>query len=377
MKRLAFAILFTAVSWAQVKPAPAYNYKDLKFPPLGQVKIPEPVQFTLSNGMRVFLLEDHELPLISGSVMVRTGNLFDPPDKKGLADVTAGVLRSGGTTAKSGDQLDVELENIAASVESSMAETSATVSFNALKETSDIALQTFHDLLTDPGFRQDKIDLLLSQARSGIARRNDDAESIPDRELMAIMYGRTTPYGWQVEYPDLDHIHRDDVLAFYHRYYFPKNMMLEVYGDFSTAEMKDKLEKMFGGWKTEQQPVPAFPAVTAKPAPGIYLAEKPDVTQTFFAMGELGGLRRDPDYAALTVAADIFGGGFRSRLFKEIRTKLGYAYNVSSVWAANYNHPGSFRVVGSTKSMTTTETIQAVNTELAKIRTAGSNRCRA
>jgi zinc protease len=369
MKRLAIAFIFTAVAFAQVKPAQSFNYKDLKYPPLGQVKIPEPVQFTLSNGMRVFLLEDHELPLVSGSVMIRTGNLFDPPDKKGLADVTAGVLRSGGTTAKSGDQLDVELENIAASVESSMAETSANVSFSALKETSDTALQIFHDLLTDPGFRQDKIDLLLSQARSGIARRNDEAGEIPERELSRILYGRDTPYGWQVEYTDLDHIHRDDLLNFYHRYYFPKNIMLSVYGDFNAAGMKDKLEKLFGGWKAEQPPVPPFPAVNAKPAPGIYLAEKDDVTQTFFSIGELGGMLRDPDYAALTVAADILGGGFRSRLFKQIRTKLGYAYSVASGWSATYDHPGTFRIVGSTKSMTTVETIQAIDAELAKIRT--------
>ncbi len=368
MKRLALAILFAALAAAQSKPAPSYNYKDLKFPTLGQVKIPEPTEFTLSNGMRVFLLEDHELPLVSGSVMIHTGNLFDPPDKKGLGDVTAGVLRSGGTSAKTGDQLDEALENIAASVESSLAETSATVSFSALKETSDTALQIFHDVLTDPGFRQDKIDLLLSQARSGIARRNDDADGIPERELNRIIYGRDTPYGWQVEYTDLDNIHRDDVLNFYHRYYFPKNIMLEVYGDFSIPEMKDKLEKMFGGWKVEQPPVPAFAPVTAKPAPGVYLAEKADVTQTFFSIGELGGMLRDPDYAALTVAADILGGGFRSRLFKQVRTKLGYAYNIQAGWAANYNHPGSFRIVGSTKSMTTTETIEAIDTELAKIR---------
>ena len=369
MGRFALAVTFSVIALAQNKPAPSYNYKDLKYPPLGQVKIPEPTQFTLSNGMRVFLLEDHELPLVRGSALVRTGNLFDPADKKGLADITAGVLRSGGTTAKSGDQLDVELENIAASVESDMAETSASVSFEALKETSDTALQTFKDVLTDPGFRQDKIDLLISQARSGIARRNDDADAIPNRELMAILYGRTTPYGWQMEYTDLNNIHRDDLLAFYHRYYFPKNILLSVYGDFNSAEMKDKLEKLLGGWKAEQQPVPPFPAVSAKPAPGVYLATKDDVTQTFFAIGELGGMLRDPDYAALTVAADILGGGFRSRLFKRIRTELGYAYSVGAGWAATYDHPGTFRISGSTKSMTTTETIQAINAELEKMRT--------
>lgn len=367
MRRLAAAVLFTVLASAQTK-TQSFSYKDLKYPPLGQVKVPEPTEATLSNGMRVFLLEDHELPLVNGSATIRTGNLFDPPDKIGLADLTAGVLRSGGTSAKSGDQLDVELENIAASVESSMGETSASVSFNALKETADTALGIFKDVLTDPGYRQDKIDLLLSQMRSGISRRNDDPDGIPDRELSRIVYGRDTPYGWQVEYADLDRIHRDDLVKFYQRYYFPKNIMLAVYGDFNTAEMKDKLEKLFGGWKAEQQPVPAFPPVTAKPAPGVYLADKEDVTQTFFSIGELGGMLRDPDYAALEVAADILGGGFRSRLFQQIRTRLGYAYNVAAVWSATYDHPGTFRIVGSTKSATTTETIEAIQAELAKIR---------
>ena len=380
MRRLAIAAACAALAFAPAaaaqtqaapaKAAPVFSYKDLKYPPLRQVTPPEPIQFTLSNGMRVFLLEDHELPLVSGVAMIHTGNLFDPPDKRGLADVTAGVLRSGGTSAKSGDQLDVELEDIAASVESGMAETSATVSFSALKETSGTALQIFKDVLSDPGFRQDKIDLLLDQARSGIARRNDDAEAIPDRELSSILYGRNTPYGWQVEYADLDHIKRQDVLDFYHRYYFPKNIMLEVLGDFNADAMKDQLEKLFGGWTVEQPAVPPFPAVTAKPAPGVYLAQKDDVTQTFFSIGELGGELRDPDYAALEVAADILGGGFESRLFKEVRTRLGYVYNIGAGWAANYNHPGTFRIEGSTKSMTTTETIQAIESEVQRIRTA-------
>ncbi len=301
-----FAALFAATASAQTK-APSFNYKDLKYPPLGQVKVPEPTEVTLSNGMRVFLLEDHELPLISGSATIRTGNLFDPPGKIGVADLTAAVMRSGGTSAKTGDQLDVELENIAASVESSMGETSASVSFSALKETADTALGIFKDVLSEPGFRQDKIDLALSQVRSGISRRNDDADAIPDRELLRIVYGRDTPYGWQIEYSDLAAIHRDDLLAFYRRYYFPKNIMLAVYGDFNTAEMKDKLEKLFGGWKVEQQPVPAFPPVTAKPAPGIYLADKdrrhPDLLRH----------RRAGRHAARSGLRGAGGGGGYSR----------------------------------------------------------------
>lgn len=345
-------------------------YKDLKYPPLPQVRIPEPAQFTLSNGMRVFLLEDHELPTIDGFALVRTGNLFDPPDQHGLGEITANIMRSGGTRAKTGDQLDEELENIAASVESSLGETSATVSFAALKETVDPVLATFKGVLTEPEFRQDKIDLLLAQVRSGIARRNDDAQGVAERELAAIVYGRDTPYGWQVEYENLDRIHREDLQRFYRRYYFPKNIMLAVYGDFSTNEMRDKLERLFGDWKAEQPPVPPFPPVTAKPAPGIFLAEKTDVTQTFFSIGLLGGTLRDPDYPALQVACDILGSGFTSRLMTEIRTKLGYAYSIGAGWGAAYDHPGTFRIAGSTKSMTTTETIEAARAEVEKMRTA-------
>jgi zinc protease len=363
-----FLLAFAAAALVSAQTVP--SYKDLKYPPLRQPQIPVPAQFTLSNGMRVFLLEDHELPLIRGVALVHTGNLFDPPDKKGLSQVMADVLRSGGTKSKTGDQIDEQLENLAASVESGMDETSASMSFSALKESADTVMQTFKDLMTEPEFRQDKIDLELSQFRSAIARRNDDAGGIPDRELLAIVYGRSNSYGWQIEYDDLAHMHREDLIRFYQRYYFPKNIMLAVYGDFSTAQMKDRLEKLFGDWKPEQSPVPAFPPVTAKPAPGIYLAEKQDVTQTFFSIGELGGTLRDKDYPALQVAANILGQGFSSRLVSEIRTKLGYAYDISASWAANYDHPGTFRIDGSTKSASTAETIQAIQTEVEKMRTA-------
>jgi len=156
IRRAAFlAALLASAGLAQTVP----SYTQLVYPPLKQVKIPEPVTFTLKNGMRVFLLEDHELPLINGLALIRTGNLFDPPNKRGLSSVMADVLRSGGTTAKTGDQIDEELENIAASVESSMGETSASISFSGLRETTGAVLGIFKSVMTDPAFRQEKIDL--------------------------------------------------------------------------------------------------------------------------------------------------------------------------------------------------------------------------
>src|SRR5271166_6047902 len=125
MKTLILSLALSLVAGAQTEVRRAIvlpSYKDLKYPPLPPLKVPEPVEATLSNGMKILLLEDHELPLVSGAALIRTGNLFDPPNKKGLAGITGEVLRSGGTKARTGDQLDQDLENVAASVESSIGE---------------------------------------------------------------------------------------------------------------------------------------------------------------------------------------------------------------------------------------------------------------
>jgi zinc protease len=363
---LSLCALLASAALAQTVP----SYTQLVYPALKQVKIPDPATFTLKNGMRVFLLEDHELPLINGLALIRTGNLFDPPDKRGLSSVMADVLRSGGTSAKTGDQIDEDLENIAASVESSMGETSASVTFSGLKETAGAVLDIFKAVMTDPEFRQDKIDFTIGQDHSGIDRRNDDPQGIAEREIASILYGRDNSYGWNIEHADLARIRRQDLQEFYHRYYFPKNIMLAVYGDFSTPDMKQQLEKLFDDWSPEQPPVPAFPAVTAKPAPGVFLAEKADVTQTFFSLGLLSGTLRDPDYPALEVAVNILGSGFTSRLMSQIRTKMGLAYSIGAGWGAAYDHPGTFRIVGSTKSPSTADAILAARGELEKMRAA-------
>ena len=187
--------------------------------------------------------------------LVRTGNLFDPKDKIGLATITGTVIRTGGTHDKTGDQIDEQLENIAASVESRIDEGYGEVQFSTLKNTTDEVLGVFHDVLTQPEFREDKIELAKTQYRSAISRRNDDASGIAQREFNNIVYGKNTPYGWQIEYETLDHIHRGDAQAFYQRYFFPANTIIAVTGDFKTAEMHLKLEKLFADWTVKRDPV--------------------------------------------------------------------------------------------------------------------------
>lgn len=365
-------LLFFLLASAALAQVP--SYKALKYPPLRDIKIPDVATFTLSNGIRVYLLEDHELPTIRGFALVRTGNLFDPKDKIGVADLTGGAMRSGGTRAKTGDQLDEQLENIAASVESRIGETNGEVSFSTLTNTTDEVLGIFHDVLTQPEFRQDKIDLAKTQYRSSISRRNDDAAGIAQREFTNIVYGKDTPYGWQIEYATLDRIQRSDLIAFYQRYFFPANTIIAVSGDFVTADMHAKLEKLFADWTVKRDPVPPFPKVEKVAHPGAFLAVKPEVTQTNFLVGQLGGQLNDPDFATLEVMGDILGGGFRSRLMRTVRTDLGLAYNVYADWGANYDHPGLFQIGGSTKSKSTTEAIKASLTQLDKMRTTEVSR---
>jgi predicted Zn-dependent peptidase len=284
--------------------------------------------------------------------------------------MTGMVIRTGGTRTKTGEQLDEQLENIAASVESNIGESDGSVSFSALRENTDEVLGVFKDVLTAPEFRADKITLARTQLRSGIARRNDDAHAVADREFAGIVYGKDSPYGWDMQYATVNRITRADLQDFYKRYFFPANIALGVWGDFDTAGMKAKIEKLFSDFAVQQPPVPEFPKAGGQAAPGTYLAVKKDVKQTFFSIGQLGGEFKDKDYPALAIMADILGGGFHSRLVERVRTKMGNAYDIGANWDADYDHTGLFEISGGAKSLSTVETFKAIQEEVDRIRTS-------
>ncbi|MCC6389342.1 MAG: insulinase family protein [Bryobacterales bacterium] len=372
---LALALAVSApLAPAQRKSAPAAaarSYKDLKFKSLRELRLPEISNFTMANGMKVYLLENHELPLVRGSLRLHAGNVNDPSDKVGLSDVFGEVMRTGGAKDKTGDQLNELLEGMAASVETDIGETAGTVSFNTLTENTGTVLAIFKDILTQPEFRQEKLDIAKNQYRGVIARRNDNAGGIASREFERLIYGRNTPWGRQMEYATLDSITRQDLISFHHRYFFPANMVLAIQGDFVSSTMREKLEKLFAEWNPREPPVPPVPPVTNKAVPGVYFAEKKDVNQTSFRLGHLGGRFSDKDYPALDVMNDILGGGqFSSRLVQKVRSDLGLAYNVGSAWHAAYDHPGMFLISGGTKSQSTVEALKAIRVQVDRIRDA-------
>jgi hypothetical protein len=227
----------------------ARPYKNLKYPGLGDIEMPNVQKVTLANGMRLFLVEDHELPLISVSARIRTGSVYEPAEKIGLASITGTVMRTGGTTSKTGDELDEQLESIAASVETGIGLNSGSASMSVLKEDVDTGLAILADVLMNPAFSEDKILLAKIQRRSTIARRNDNVGAIASREFDKLIYGPDSVYARHTEYATIESITRDDLIDFHEKFYKPNNVMLGVLGDFDTKQMIKKIEKAFEKWQ--------------------------------------------------------------------------------------------------------------------------------
>ncbi len=358
-----------ASSQAAGKTAPARSgvpnsWKQVPIPPLQQFKPQEPKRIQLANGLVIFLQEDHELPLINGSFRIRGGSRDEPAEKVGLLDIYGEVWRTGGTTSKTGDQLDDFLESRAASVETSSSVDSTFLGWSSLKADFDQVLPVVIDLLEHPEFREEKIKLAKQQLDSAISRRNDDVDDIARRESTKIAYGPENPYARTAEYYTVAAVTREDLLAWHKRTIVPNNMMIGITGDFDSAEMERKLEQAFGSLPKGE------PFVSAKidfhePTPGIYFVEKDDVNQSEITMVDLGTDRRNPDYYAVVVMNEILGGGFASRLFSNIRTRLGLAYSVGGGVGTAFDHPGVIRIGMGTQSGNTARGIEALRKQIA------------
>lgn len=344
-------------------------WEKFKFPPLGEVEIPNYERHVLDNGLVVYLLEDDKWPLVEGQIMVRTGAAFEPADKVGLASVAGDVLRTGGTETIPADELDAELEAMGAYIESGIGNTSGTVSFSFLTQNTDRGLDLLADVLRRPAFDQEKIDVALEGQRAGVARRNDDLNGLASRELQQAIWGDEHPYARDTEYSTLDAITRDDVVGFYEYFYHPDNMMIAVWGDIDASDILAELQARFGDWERGDVVVPDFPNEPLETQrKRVLVAEKNDVNQTRVVMGHIGMRADDEDYFAMSVANRILGGSFSDRLFNEVRTKRGYAYNVGSTTGAGFATPGVFQAYVGTKSETTEAATEAVLSTIETMR---------
>jgi zinc protease len=368
MKRRAvfFALALVASLWAQAASAQKH-YKDLVYPPLRELSIPDVERIELPNGLALYLLEDHALPKVEGLMLVRTGSRLEPKGEVGLASILGQVLRTGGSESRPGDEVDRLLENAGASVETGIGVSAGNASIFALREHLPLVLEILADIVRNPAFPENKIELAKVQERTSIARRNDDVSEIAGREFQKLLYGADSPYAQVPEYATIEAIDRDDLVAFHRRYFVPNQTFLGLWGDFDSKEARALVERHFGSWnKGEERPDPVPPVETPRGG-AVAFVEKDDVNQTQIRIGHLGGRIDDPDYFALSVMSEILGGGFSSRLFQTIRTQRGLAYHASARWGAGYDYPGSFVAASSTKSESTVETIRGIVEEIERI----------
>ena len=366
-----FLLPFTFLLWHSLLPAAASTpkyYNDLKFPPLPEVQLPKYTRYQMANGITVYLMENRELPLISGNAIFRTGDIWDSGDKIGLGELVGTVMRSGGTRSHSADELNEILEQKAASVETSIANTSGGASFQSLSENVEEILGLFAEVIQEPVFPQDKLDLAKTQMRGEIARRNDEPNGIAHREFQKLIYGKDSPFARTTEYATVKNISRQDLIDFYQKNFHPNNMILGLVGDFDTQTMKSLIEKKFGKWKSDPKwQASKLPTVSQANTNGVFLVDRPQLTQSSVLIGHLGGMLNSPDYAALSVLNDVFNG-FGGRMFNQIRARQGLAYSVYAMWSPRYDYPGIFIAGGQTRSEATVPFIQAVRTEIDRTR---------
>ncbi len=367
---LLFAVFAPAgAQTASHEPAQASKpWQQIPIHPLPPFHPQQPKRIELSNGMVIFLQEDHELPLIDASARIRGGSVNEPADKVGLIDIYSEVWRTGGTKSQTGDQLDDFLEVRAAKVETGGSSDSTSISFSCLKPDLDDVFKVFVDVLQNPEFRDDKIDIAKKGEDDGISRRNDDVSEIAHREAVMLAYGKDNPYARIPEYATVAAITRQDLIDWHKKYVQPNNIILGISGDFDSAAMEARLRSAFESWPRGPQ-LPKNDIQFSPPTPGYYLIPKSDVNQSSIRMLGLGILRDNPDYYAISVFNQAFGGGFSSRLFNDIRTKRGLAYDAGGGIGANFGHPGIIEIEVGTKSQTTIEAVQAADDDISNLAT--------
>jgi zinc protease len=364
-----WSTLSLGLAWLPIFGAPApvqaqvETVEELRYPPLPDLVIPEPQRVVLDNGLVVLLMEDHELPLVGVSAFIRTGSRLEPQGKIGLASLTGTVLRTGGTKSRSGDELDEYLEGKAAGIETAIGDTSGTASMSCLAEDFPDVLKVYGEVLQFPVFDPEKLKIAKNQVMAGISRQNDDPDGILSREFKKLIYGKESPYTWDPTYATVGSITREDVIRWHATYFHPNRIILGVSGDFQKEKVLDLIKAVFGDWAKGPEVLDAPTVIQPEVSAGVFYVEKNDMTQAKIAMGHLGIRRDDPDYYSLVIVNQILSGSFGARLFSNIRSKQGLAYDVHGGVGLQWDYPGMAILSMSTKTETTAKGIDALIAE--------------
>lgn len=342
----------------------AMQFEPVEFSP------PEPERVVLDNGLVVYLLEDHELPLVTITATMRTGGWLDPVDKVGLAAITGTVMRTGGGGGLSAEQVDAELEQFAGDIHIGIGRQSGSASLDVLSKDLNRGLEIFAGLIRSPAFEPARLEVAKLQAIEGIRRRYDSPGSIVSREFTKALYGADHPTARESSVDSIKRLTRQDLIAFHRATIHPNGMLLGVTGDFAKDEILASLRKVFGDWQKGAVPELKIPDVSeADQSRSVVRFVNKDTSQTHLRVGHLSIKESDPDYVALAIVNDILGGSsFRSRLFNDVRTKRGLAYSVGSRLSTGMHDQGVWLMRAETKLTSTQDVIERFVANMERMR---------
>jgi zinc protease len=343
----------------------------LRVPKLGR----DVERLALKNGMVLFLMEEHRLPIVRISAIIRAGSSFVPRDQEIAMSMLGGQIRQGGTTSRSFEQLNDELEFMGASLETSTGSEQSGAGLDVLSRDVDRGVKLFADVLMHPAFDPRQLEIAKGLAVEGIRRRNDEPSSIVSRYFSRLLYTMDHPAGRAgfTTIADVENVSRDQLIALHRKYYGPNNIWLAVVGDFDRKQMIARLEDAFAGWEPVDaaaisQEKKQLPRASGKNQPGVYLIRRP-LPQANIRIGEFGIDRINPDRFALAIMNQILGGGgFTSRLTARVRTDEGLAYSVGTAFDTGTRDLGTFRAALETKTASVGPAVRAVLEEVRRIR---------
>lgn len=332
--------------------------------------MPPHEKYVLKNGLTVLLLEKHGVPMINLFAIVKTGSTADPAGEEGLASITAGLLRKG-TKARTAQQFAADLDYIGGDFEADAGADFSSVSAEFLTKDLARGLELFSDALLHPVFPQAEVEKLLAQSIDGVRGAKDDPQQVLGAYYDGYLYG-THPYGRPAggDEVSLQRIKRDAIAKFYETNHAPGNTLLAVAGEFNGAEMRKRLEDIFGGWPARAVPATQIAVIAQVKGRRLLLVDKDDATQTYFAFGNVGIARNDPDRVAIRVVNTIFGGRFTSELNEALRVESGYTYGASSFFDSR-KAPGPFGISSFTKNETTSPAVDLALQVLQKLHKEG------
>src|SRR5688572_9721336 len=314
----------------------AQTFDRSKPPTLGpppKVSLPPIVTRELPNGLKLMIVEHHELPVADFILVVESGGTIDPTGKTGLANLAAAMLTEG-TTTRTSLEISDQAAFLGVGLNASSSWDATTVSLRTPTSQLDSALALFADIALNPAFPQSEFERIRKDRLTSLIQLKDRPTAIANQAYAAILYGSRHPYGQQLigSEASVNALSVPDLQSFYRTSFVPNNATLIVVGDVTPAQVEAKIQALFGTWQRGVVPQPTFTEPPRAGTTTVYLIDKPGAPQSSFRIGSIGVPRSTRDYFALSVLNTILGGSFTSRLMQNLRETHGYTYGARSAF---------------------------------------------